>query len=105
MCIKARNGAPEQLADQDVRQRLLHRRGSPFQQIRDAHVHPPVFQADEAVRIGESAKLHAKLRQGRARPESAEHPCVDLSGGFKQEGALRSRECEVRSAVLHSSRM
>jgi len=56
--IQAGNGFPVEFAEQDVGQGLQHRGRSSRQQIGNTHAQPSVLQTDEAVGVGEAAKLH-----------------------------------------------
>src|ERR1039458_2807221 len=101
--IHAGNGLPVELAEQNVRQRLQHRRRSARQQIGNAHAQPPVFQTDEAVRVGEAAELYLQFGYWRARLQLAEYTRVSLFRHLEEQGAFEALKVERPLRVGHLS--
>ena len=59
MRVEPRNLFAIQLADQNVGQRLQHRRRSALQQVTDPYVQPAIFKTDEAICVSKPAEFHA----------------------------------------------
>ena len=56
--VLAGDGLAVQLAQQDISKGFRDRGGSAFEQVGNAHMEQPVFQADGTIGVDELAELH-----------------------------------------------
>ena len=108
MRIDARHRLAEQLAEQNIGERLEDRRRRALEQVADADVQRPSSRRMKLSRIGKAAELHAKSRRRRARFQIAENAGIDLFGRLKKSELCSSRRIEhphrlpERTRVIHS---
>src|SRR5579872_1399985 len=98
--VETWNGAAKQLSQQNVSQGFHNGGRSALQQVRDADMKPTGRQSDEAIGVGELAKLHADLGWIGPGLQTVENTNVDFARRLEKQSALQSTDGVIRRKVF-----
>ncbi len=99
--VEARDLLAVEFTEQNERQRFGNRRGRAGQQIGNAHPQTAFLETDEAVYVGEAAKLHADFRHRRAWLQLAKHARINLFRSFEEKRCLKTFRLQQALIVPH----
>jgi len=96
--------AAHQFGQQNVRQSFQHHCLGALEDIGDPDVNSRFVPPDEAVRVGELAKLHSNGGNRRPRFQLVEDPRKDLLRGLKEDRAVRLHLLQNTSDAVNFER-